>query len=109
MKPGVPIRVPSEVPSPDAVRVDGRPRVPPDRRRDRSREHSRHAPVEHEHLAEAADHDVRRLEVAMDDAGRVRERDGLDDALEHREARGLAARATRRAAASVSPRTSFIT
>ena len=36
-------------------------------------EHARDAPVEHVDLAEVAEHDVRRLEIAMDDAARVRE------------------------------------
>ncbi len=38
-----------------------------------------HAPVEHEHLAEGADHDVARGEVAMDDAARVRVGDRLGE------------------------------
>ncbi len=37
----------------------------------------RASPVEHEHLAVLAEHDVGRLEVAMDDAVLVRELDGL--------------------------------
>ena len=43
----------------------------------------RDAPVHHVDLAEAADHHVLGLQVAMHDAVRVRERDGIEDAAEH--------------------------
>ena len=42
----------------------------------------REPPVDHLHLAEGADHDVRRLEVAVDHAPRVGVGDGLADLLE---------------------------
>ena len=45
----------------------------------------RDAPVHHVDLAEAADHDVLRLQVAMHDAVRVREGDGIQDASEDRQ------------------------
>ena len=45
-------------------------------------EELRDAPVHHDHLAELADHHVLRLEVAMDDAPRVREGDRLADPRE---------------------------
>ena len=45
----------------------------------------RQPPVEHVHLAEIADHDVVGLEVAVDDAARVRELDGETHAGERRE------------------------
>ena len=45
---------------------------------------ARQAPIEDDDLAEGAEHDVLRLEIAMDDAARVRERDRLADALEAR-------------------------
>ena len=69
------------------------------------------APVDHLDLAERADHDVGRLQVAVDDASGVRIGHRLTDLLEHREeppallpglARSLSSEA------SVWPRTSFI-
>ena len=48
-------------------------------------EHLREAPVDDLHLAEGADHDVRGLEVAMDDAARMGVGDGLAHLLEDRE------------------------
>ena len=47
---------------------------------------ARDPPVHDEHLAERADHDVLGLQVAVDHAVRVRERDGIADALEDAEA-----------------------
>ena len=41
------------------------------------------APVRHQDLAEIADHHVARLQVAVDDAAAVRERDCVADRLEH--------------------------
>ena len=38
------------------------------------------APVEHEHLAELAEHDVGSFQVAMNHAARMGERDGITDA-----------------------------
>ena len=51
---------------------------------------ARDAPVEHVDLAVVAEHDVRRLEIAMDDAARVRELDREADVDER--ARAAAAR-----------------
>ena len=48
----------------------------------------RQPPVHHEDLSERADHDVLGLEVAMQDAAVVRERDRLDDALKDAEPLG---------------------
>ena len=48
-------------------------------------EHAREPPVEHVDLAEVAEHDVRRLEIAMDDAARVGELDREADVDEPRE------------------------
>jgi hypothetical protein len=50
-----------------------------------AREHLREAPVDHLHLAERADHDVRRLQVAVDHAARVRVAHRLADRLEDRD------------------------
>src|SRR5437868_691539 len=45
----------------------------------------RESPVHHADLAEGAHHDVRRLQVAMDDATAVRVRERLADLLEDRD------------------------
>ncbi len=42
-------------------------------------------PIHHQHFAKVADHDVRRLQVAVDDALRVRESNGVADFLEERQ------------------------
>ena len=83
-----------------------------------SREHARDAPVEHVDLAEIAEHDVRGLEIAMDDAARVRELDREADVGERAQqalARERRDRSRRRRAscaitsASVVPASCFIT
>src|SRR5918999_5055814 len=43
----------------------------------------RHAPIEHEHLTERTEHDVLRLEIAVDDASCMRESDGVAHLTEH--------------------------
>ena len=58
---------------------------------------ARDAPVEHVDLAEVAEHDVRRLEIAMDDAARVRELDREADVDERAQAAAAAGRRLRRA------------
>src|SRR6266481_848381 len=40
----------------------------------------REAPVHHQNFAEGTDHDVRGFQIAVEDAARVRERDGIADA-----------------------------
>ena len=58
---------------------------------------ARDAPVEHVHLAVVAEHDVRRLEIAVDDAARVRELDReahVDERAQQRAGSGAPARAS---------------
>ena len=50
--------------------------------RERSAQLFREPPVHHLHFAELADHDVRRLQVAVNDPARVREPDRLTDLCE---------------------------
>ena len=71
-------------------------------------EHLGDAPVEDEHFAEAADHHVGRLEIAMHDAARVREGDGSATRSKTLNLRLSVSRA-RAWRSSVTPRTSFIT
>ena len=61
-------------------------------------DHLREAPVDHDGLAELADEDVRRLDVAMDDAALVRVRDRVRRGDDVRNEREPLARASRRAA-----------
>jgi hypothetical protein len=81
MNPGVPIRVPAAVSCPDDGSCEGQ--------HWRRAEDLGDTPVEHQHFAEAADHHVRRLEIAMHHAGVVRESDGLRNSLEDSEDGGL--------------------
>ncbi len=48
-------------------------------------EHFRESPIHHEHFAEIPDHNVLRLEIAMDHAIAVREGDGVADLLKNGE------------------------
>ena len=96
-------------PRPCAARDHVRPRTDDfaDRSRSRSaagrveaRHDDRDAPVEHEHLAEVAEHDIRRLEIAMDHAADVRELEG-EACLGERAEQPLARIATDRVAVAL--------
>ena len=88
MNPGVPNTIPARVLHDIVVVVDQRAARCTGRGSVGLADRLREAPVDHDGLAELADEDVRRLDVAMDDAALVRVRDRVrrgDDVRQQRE------------------------